>query len=51
MLERHAVNKQAVIFYLECNGRQGALGFYRLFFGIASRLSADTRLCVIRQKS
>jgi hypothetical protein len=40
-----------VIFYLDCNGRQGAQASYRFFFGNASRHSAGTHLSAITQKS
>jgi hypothetical protein len=51
MVERHAAKKQEMIFYLKCNGWQGALGFYRLFFGLASKRLDGRHLCVIRQRS
>lgn len=43
-MKQHFANKQEEIFYLECNGRQGALASYGLFFGSAIKHSAGTHL-------
>ena len=43
-MKQHFANKQEEIFYLECNGRQGALASYGFFFGSASKHSAGTHL-------
>jgi hypothetical protein len=36
-MKQHFANKREVIFYLECNGRQGARASYGFFFGSASK--------------
>ena len=50
-MKQRFANKQEEIFYLECNGRQGALASYGFFFGSASRHSVGTHLSTITQKS